>query len=88
MKRLLAAATMLSAALVFAQEAEQPLDPPDESATPPASANKSAEGKEAPEPPATASQAKADPKRQSSPDVFVPSESISEDLAVPLPVDI
>ena len=67
---------MLSATLVLAQEAEPPLDPPDGS-VPPASTSKSAEGKETPEPPAPASPAKADPRPQSSPDVFVPSESIS-----------
>jgi hypothetical protein len=78
MKTLLIALAVATASVVFA--AEPPTeDVPDAKAP---ATNEPTKGKD------NDSATKPDSKNASSPDVFVPSESISEDLAIPLPVDI
>jgi hypothetical protein len=93
MRTLFIAIAAFAASVVFAAEPATtvPNDPP--AANEPAE-GKSAERKSAEPEPAEAEPAKEDTKMADSkktgpsPDVFVPSESISEDLPVPLPVDI
>lgn len=79
------ALVLLGASFAFAADAPVPTaDPAPADANAPA--NKAVEGKPADKAPAP--EPKVDPNKTVSPDTFVPSESISEDLAVPLPVDI
>ena len=83
----LALAAALSLGAVAAGEAESPTAPPTGAATPaeePAQSPDSAPSDEsAPERNEPQSQ-----ERLAAPEIFTPSEHISEDIAVPFPVDI
>ena len=83
----LALAAALALGAVVAGEAESPIAPPTGAATPaeePAQSPDSAPGDEAaPERDEAQSQ-----ERLAAPEIFTPSEEISEDIAVPFPVDI
>ena len=83
----LAFAAALSLGAVAAGEAESPTAPPTSASTPaeePAQSSDSAPGDDAaPERNEPQSQ-----ERLAAPEIFTPSEDISEDIAVPFPVDI
>ena len=83
----LALAAALSLGTAAAGEAESPTAPPTGAATPaeePAQSHDSAPSDEAtPERNEPQSQ-----ERLAAPEIFTPSEEISEDIAVPFPVDI